>query len=155
MAVGLEQPSLSDDDRLHLHYALGKALEDAALRRVLRALRQGRGDAAGAGRLRSRGKPRRCGALEGGVHPGSSGGHGAGQGCPAPDPIFVLGLPRSGSTLVEQILASHSAGRGHHGAARPDRHGPRLGGKANRREDSTYPEMLADLTPEASACAWR
>jgi tetratricopeptide (TPR) repeat protein len=29
-------------------------------------------------------------------------------GCPAADPIFVVGLPRSGSTLVEQILASHS-----------------------------------------------
>jgi len=32
----------------------------------------------------------------------------AGQGSEAADPIFVLGLPRSGSTLVEQILASHS-----------------------------------------------
>lgn len=32
-----------------------------------------------------------------------------GWGDPAPDPIFVLGLPRSGSTLIEQILASHSA----------------------------------------------
>jgi tetratricopeptide (TPR) repeat protein len=32
----------------------------------------------------------------------------AGMGDPAPDPIFILGLPRSGSTLVEQILASHS-----------------------------------------------
>jgi len=31
-----------------------------------------------------------------------------GSGCPAPDPIFIIGLPRSGSTLVEQILASHS-----------------------------------------------
>ncbi len=30
------------------------------------------------------------------------------QGCPAPDPIFIVGLPRSGSTLIEQILASHS-----------------------------------------------
>jgi|TARA_B110000211_G_C14083167_1_gene555507 tetratricopeptide (TPR) repeat protein len=29
-------------------------------------------------------------------------------GCPQPDPIFILGLPRSGSTLLEQILASHS-----------------------------------------------
>ncbi len=32
----------------------------------------------------------------------------AGHGCEAPDPIFIVGLPRSGSTLVEQILASHS-----------------------------------------------
>jgi tetratricopeptide (TPR) repeat protein len=31
----------------------------------------------------------------------------AGSGCLAPDPIFILGMPRSGSTLVEQILASH------------------------------------------------
>jgi hypothetical protein len=31
-----------------------------------------------------------------------------GVGAPDPDPIFILGLPRSGSTLLEQILASHS-----------------------------------------------
>jgi hypothetical protein len=29
-------------------------------------------------------------------------------GCDAPDPIFIVGLPRAGSTLLEQILASHS-----------------------------------------------
>ena len=29
-------------------------------------------------------------------------------GCKSPDPIFILGLPRAGSTLIEQILASHS-----------------------------------------------
>lgn len=33
-------------------------------------------------------------------------------GCPVPDPIFILGRPRSGSTLVEQILSSHSAVEG-------------------------------------------
>ncbi len=32
----------------------------------------------------------------------------AGTGQPDPAPIFIVGLPRSGSTLVEQILASHS-----------------------------------------------
>lgn len=31
-----------------------------------------------------------------------------GGGCTAPDPIFIVGLPRAGSTLIEQILASHS-----------------------------------------------
>ena len=33
----------------------------------------------------------------------------AGQGAPARDPIFIIGMQRSGSTLVEQILASHPA----------------------------------------------
>jgi hypothetical protein len=32
----------------------------------------------------------------------------AGEGCQAPDPIFIVGLPRAGSTLLEQILSSHS-----------------------------------------------
>lgn len=32
----------------------------------------------------------------------------SGAGCPAPDPIFIVGMPRAGSTLIEQILASHS-----------------------------------------------
>ncbi len=36
----------------------------------------------------------------------------AGSGDPAPGPIFILGLPRSGSTLIEQILASHSSVEG-------------------------------------------
>jgi hypothetical protein len=32
----------------------------------------------------------------------------AGQGHDAADPIFIIGMPRAGSTLIEQILASHS-----------------------------------------------
>lgn len=31
-----------------------------------------------------------------------------GMGDPSPDPVFILGLPRAGSTLLEQILSSHS-----------------------------------------------
>ena len=38
----------------------------------------------------------------------------AGWGDPSPDPIFIVGLPRSGSTLIEQILASHPAVEGTH-----------------------------------------
>src|SRR4029453_17871558 len=30
----------------------------------------------------------------------------AGAGCDAPDPILIVGLPRSGATLIEQVLAS-------------------------------------------------
>jgi len=36
----------------------------------------------------------------------------AGSGCTAPDPIFIVGMPRAGSTLLEQIIASHSAVEG-------------------------------------------
>jgi hypothetical protein len=36
----------------------------------------------------------------------------SGWGAPAPDPIFIVGLPRSGSTLLEQILSSHPAVEG-------------------------------------------
>jgi tetratricopeptide (TPR) repeat protein len=35
-------------------------------------------------------------------------GQGSVEGCAAPDPIFIVGLPRAGSTLLEQILSSHS-----------------------------------------------
>ncbi len=65
----------------------------------------------------------------------------AGSGCPAPDPIFVLGLPRSGSTLVEQILASHSLVEG--ASELPD-----LTAMARRlARNGRYPEVLADLAP--------
>ncbi len=66
----------------------------------------------------------------------------AGQGCPAPDPIFVLGLPRSGSTLVEQILASHSAVEGTMELPDIGAIAKRLGGAKTSREASAYPEIL-------------
>src|SRR5579859_1640059 len=108
----LERPDLDEGDRLHLRYALGKALED-------------RGDFAGAfenydagAALRRRTVTfdaeeqtafvRRTMAL---YTPAFFAAR-EGVGCPAPDPVFIVGLPRSGSTLIEQILASHSAVEG-------------------------------------------
>ncbi len=107
MRAALARPDLGDDDRLHLDFALGKALEDA-----------GQYEAAfghyAAGNTRRRGQIRWDGAANTAhvaacealftpeffaARPG---------GDPARDPIFVVGLPRSGSTLIEQILASHS-----------------------------------------------
>ena len=41
-------------------------------------------------------------------HAGVSSPARAGGGVAGPDPIFIVGLPRAGSTLLEQILASHS-----------------------------------------------
>ncbi len=95
-------------DRFHLHYALGKAFEDAADYR-----RSFEHYAAGA-RLRraempydaSRTARHLARSKQAMTHDALAAR--AGQGWPDPAPIFVVGLPRSGSTLVEQILASHS-----------------------------------------------
>jgi len=68
----------------------------------------------------------------------------AGWGCPAPDPIFIVGLPRAGSTLLEQILASHSAVEGTKELAEI----PRLVHVLSGRESTDYPDVLATLTNE-------
>jgi hypothetical protein len=67
-----------------------------------------------------------------------------GEGCHAPDPIFVLGLPRAGSTLIEQILASHSAVEGTMELPDIDLIARRL---VRRNGGEGYPEMLAELSP--------
>jgi tetratricopeptide (TPR) repeat protein len=67
-----------------------------------------------------------------------------GMGCPRPDPIFILGMPRSGSTLIEQILSSHSQVDGT--LELPEI--PRLVHQfRNRRanEDPRYPAVLTQL----------
>jgi hypothetical protein len=68
-----------------------------------------------------------------------------GCGTAAPDPIFVVGLPRSGSTLIEQILSSHSQVEGT--MELPDIIGMAraLSGRKLRSEASQYPEVLATL----------
>jgi predicted Zn-dependent protease len=104
----LARTDLTDEDRLHFEFALGKALED-------------RGTWEDSFRHYAQGN-----ALRRKLHPYSADqntlfvqrtktlftpeffAQRRGFGSPAPDPIFVLGLPRAGSTLLEQILASHS-----------------------------------------------
>jgi hypothetical protein len=108
MRAALAMPDISDDDRLHLDFALGKALEDA--REYEASFRH-----YAAGNQRRRSQLRWDGAanrahVEANERLFTADFFAArhGQGCPAADPIFVVGLPRSGSTLIEQILASHS-----------------------------------------------
>ncbi|MDO8861176.1 sulfotransferase [Haliea sp. E1-2-M8] len=71
----------------------------------------------------------------------------AGSGCDAADPIFIVGLPRAGSTLLEQILASHSRVEGTQELPDIIAMARRLGGKQRPAEDSRYPEVLAELGP--------
>ncbi|MGA0587508.1 tetratricopeptide repeat-containing sulfotransferase family protein [Dyella sp. KRB-257] len=108
MRAQLARTDLSDDDRLHLDFALGKALEDA-------------GDYAGSFRHYAAGNARRRAQLRYDADETHARvehirrqytreffAERAGSGCDARDPIFIVGLPRSGSTLIEQILSSHS-----------------------------------------------
>ncbi len=67
-------------------------------------------------------------------------------GCPAPDPIFVVGLPRSGSTLLEQILASHSQVEGTMELSEMMIIASRLQSRVDEGEFSDFREMVASLT---------
>jgi tetratricopeptide (TPR) repeat protein len=69
----------------------------------------------------------------------------AGHGCPDPAPIFIVGLPRSGSTLVEQILASHSQVDGTAELPEIIEMARRLSGKRRATDPSHYPEVLHQL----------
>ena len=71
------------------------------------------------------------------------------SGSPAPDPIFVVGRMRSGSTLIEQILSSHSAVEG-------TAELPYIPSLANRLKDADepaqgggYPAVLGMFSPDA------
>ena len=69
----------------------------------------------------------------------------AGWGVADKDPIFVLGLPRAGSTLIEQILASHSRVEGTQELADIQRIVLELRGRATDLENPRFPGVLAEL----------
>jgi tetratricopeptide (TPR) repeat protein len=71
-----------------------------------------------------------------------------GVGAPSPDPIFILGLPRSGSTLLEQILASHSRVEGTQELAEIPGIVLELQGRVPDLDSSRYPGVLSQLGPE-------
>ncbi|MBZ9990276.1 sulfotransferase [Mesorhizobium sp. BH1-1-5] len=79
-------------------------------------------------------------------------GHGFGN--PSEVPVFVVGMPRSGTTLTEQILASHPDVYGAGELARLGRVAnaiglkPSLAGKLNGRADSITPELSNKLASE-------
>ena len=147
MAAQLARPDLGDDDRFHFHFALGKACEDSGdYRRVLQALQRGQSYPQSPARvMRPRRRRTGCRRMTALFTPAFFDAR-AGAGVTAPDPIFVVGLPRSGSTLIEQILSSHSAIEGT--MELPDlpvRWRWLLGGRRNRTDKSLYPESLGEL----------
>ena len=71
-----------------------------------------------------------------------------GMGCDDASPIFVLGLPRAGSTLLEQILASHSQIDGTMELANVIGTANRLSGQRQYKAALPYPEILKQLSEE-------
>lgn len=69
-------------------------------------------------------------------------------GHPAPDPIFIVGLPRSGSTLLEQILASHSDVDGTFELPNILHTVAKLNGRRMANESANYPGVLKDLSAD-------
>jgi tetratricopeptide (TPR) repeat protein len=69
-------------------------------------------------------------------------------GAPNPDPIFIIGLPRSGSTLLEQILTSHSQVEGTQELPNIQQIATRLRGRDPDPQDPPYPRVLASLTAD-------
>jgi len=70
-----------------------------------------------------------------------------GWGCDSPAPIFVVGMPRAGSTLLEQILASHSQVEGTTELANVPRIVSNLSGR-DRMGEPPYPGVLQELPEE-------
>ncbi|MEJ0065676.1 MAG: sulfotransferase [Caulobacteraceae bacterium] len=151
MRAQLARDDLGDEDRLHLDFALAKALEDA-------------GDFAGAFAEYAKGNAIRQAQLRHAAADVSAQvertarlftpdflASRRGAGCAARDPIFIVGLPRSGSTLVEQILASHSQVEGT--MELPDMLTivQRLDRPPGSRGGDAYPEAIAALSREALA----
>jgi tetratricopeptide (TPR) repeat protein len=109
MLKQLERSDTSADDRVHMQYALGKAYEDRG--DYQRSFDQ-YAKANAAMRVRISYDPdsvtRQVAGSKAVFTPQFLERH-RDAGCKATDPIFVVSLPRSGSTLIEQMLSSHPA----------------------------------------------
>lgn len=145
MRVAESAASSSVVDRYHLCFALGKALED-------RQRYEESFEYYARGNALKRSESQYCPeVLELNTHlqievctPELFARNGK-SGASAPDPIFIVGLPRSGSTLIEQILASHSAAEGTQELADLPRIVVDLKGREPDLGNPRYPAVLAQM----------
>jgi tetratricopeptide (TPR) repeat protein len=141
MEEQLKRTDITADERITLQFSLGKAYED--LRAYERSYEQ-YAKANAAMRLRVNYNPEivtaRVASNKALFTPAFLRSR-SDAGCKAPDPIFILGQPRSGSTLIEQILSSHSAIEGT--AELP--YIPALA----QQFGNQYPQVLGTLQPSA------
>ena len=135
-------------DRVHLNFALGKAYEDRDdFETSFRFYEQGNRSKKAASSYDAdrmteelRAQQRVCTAEM--LSRGATAGHSAG------DPIFVVGLPRAGSTLLEQILSSHSGVDGTLELPNVLSYSQQLRRRGRNGPEPDYPEILAELSDE-------
>jgi len=109
MEQQMANAKLSDKDRWHLHFALGKAYEDAKeYEQSFRHYADGNALYLASHSYDSEFITTRTDRLKQSFSREYFEER-RGLGCDSPDPIFILGMPRAGSTLLEQILSCHSA----------------------------------------------
>jgi tetratricopeptide (TPR) repeat protein len=146
MEAAEASPTASGADRYHLCFALGKALEDRGRFEQSFAYYR-RGNALK--RAASGYRPETIEAVarqQKEVCTGALFARHAAGGAPAPDPIFIVGLPRAGSTLIEQILASHSAVEGTQELADIPRIVTGLQGRGAPADPPGYPQTMLSMT---------
>jgi predicted Zn-dependent protease len=148
MRTHLTSADITNEDRAHFHFAIGKALEDSgSYAESFEHYAQGnklRSAVVGYDPAATTTFVQRAKQLLNKEFFAAREGYGA----PAADPIFIVGLPRAGSTLVEQILSSHSLVEGT--MELPDilAMAAQLGNKPGRPQDSAYPQVLATLSAD-------
>jgi tetratricopeptide (TPR) repeat protein len=146
MRAQLARGDLSAEDRYHLDFALGKALEDqgdyeASFRHYSAGNRLRRTEIH-YDPVENRAAMKRAKAL----YTAEFLAERADAGHPAPDPIFIVGLPRAGSTLIEQILSSHSLVEGTMELPDMIAIARRLGHKRGKGDGAPYPASIGKLS---------
>ncbi|GHA98000.1 hypothetical protein GCM10009069_21260 [Algimonas arctica] len=134
--------------RIHIAFALGKAFEDAGeIEKSFKNYALGNALKSKQTRYTTEQIREQLDAQRAHVTPDLI-SRNSGRGCSAPDPIFILGLPRAGSTLIEQILASHSHVDGT--LELPDILSivHRLRGRKQITERDRYPRILGEMSAE-------
>ena len=143
MQKQIDSKDLSERERVHFLFALGKALEDAKdFKQSFKHYHDGNE----LNRGRSTYDPKAIEALTQRLitfFDVSLFSSKEGSGYEAKDPIFIVGLPRSGSTLIEQILSSHSSVEGTMELPNMMNTARKMGNST--KDQTAYPEVISEM----------
>ena len=151
MLTSVAEPNLSPVDHVHLNFALGKHFEDGKdFEQAFAFYQQGNNlkqrQIGYDGELLSQRLNLQTTVCDDVLFKQRKN-----SGCQAPDPIFIVGLPRSGSTLLEQILASHPQVDGTQELPNIAAFAFELDGRRRLQDAPQYPACLTSISDSALA----